>query len=136
VEELNLQKHVSFVGFRSSVTPFYHLAELIVLPSLYEGMPLVAIEAGAAGCAMVATSVDGILEVVVNGETGLLVEPNSPSALAEGILRLLGNPEEAVRMGRSARARMESLFDQERQVTDTAQLYRKCLLDRCSLLQQ
>ena len=126
VQERQLQNCVTFAGYQKRTAPFYHLAEFLILPSLYEGMPLAAIEAGAAGRAMIATSVDGTLEVVVHGETGLLVPPSSPTALAGGILRLLAAPEDAEKMGRAARSRIDRMFSLERQLGETSRLYFEC----------
>jgi glycosyltransferase involved in cell wall biosynthesis len=127
--DLGLQRHVVFAGYQSPIAPFYHLAEFVVLPSLYEGMPLTAIEAGAAGKALVATDVDGTGEVVLHGETGLLVPPRLPEALSEAICELLADPSAARAMGRAARARIEREFTLERQVACTSNVYRSACLN-------
>lgn len=121
-----LGRHVIFAGFNAEVAPFYHLAEFVVLPSLYEGMPLVAIEAAAAGKTVVATDVGGTREVVVAGCTGLLVPPGSAEALSGAILQLLADPENTQRMGRAARARMQRVFPVNRQIQLTSQIYQTC----------
>lgn len=125
VRSLELQDHVIFTGFQSDVRPFYQLPEFLVLPSLYEGMPLTAIEAGAASRALVATAVDGTTEVILDGETGLLVPPQSPPALATALLDLLGQPEKARHMGNAARHRVGTLFSLDRQVEQTSQFYQR-----------
>jgi glycosyltransferase involved in cell wall biosynthesis len=127
VSAAGLSGNVIFAGFTRGVAAFYRLAELVVLPSLYEGMPLVAIEAGAAQRALVATAVDGTREVIVPGQTGLLVPPHSPAALGQAISQLLGNPRLAQQMGQAGRARVEQLFSLDKQLESTAQIYRDCL---------
>lgn len=123
---LGVNKHVVFCGFQENVRLFYVLAEFLMLPSLYEGMPLTAIEAAAAGRALVATAVDGTCEVVVHGETGLLVEPRSPEALGRAMQELLDCPERAKAMGEAAGRRARELFSVERQVERTSQIYWNC----------
>jgi glycosyltransferase involved in cell wall biosynthesis len=127
VASAGLSDNVIFAGFSRQVSAFYSLAEFVVLPSRYEGLPLVAIEAGAAGRALVATAVDGTREVIVSGQTGLLAPPDLPALLGEAIAQLLENPARAQEMGRAARARVEQLFSLETQLQKTAQVYRECL---------
>lgn len=78
-------------------------ASVVAIPSRFEGMPLVALEAGLAARPVVATPVQGLGEVVVDGETGLLVPPEDPAALAAALTELLDDPDRAARMGRAAR---------------------------------
>jgi glycosyltransferase involved in cell wall biosynthesis len=104
------------------------LSDLVVLPSLYEGLPLVPIEAGALGKAVLATAVDGTREVVADGLTGRLVPPAQSEPLARAILELLQDPSERRRMGENARARAAELFSLERQLRETADLYGRLLV--------
>jgi len=73
--ELKLETNVTFAGYQSNPTAWLSIADFTVLPSLYEGLPLVAIESLAAGKAVIATAVDGSPEVVLHEKTGLLVPP-------------------------------------------------------------
>ncbi len=73
------------------------------MPSRFEGWGLAAVEASAAGKAVVATRIPGLADAVRDGETGILVEPESASALASGLRRLLEDPRERRRLGRSGR---------------------------------
>jgi glycosyltransferase involved in cell wall biosynthesis len=123
VAALGLERNVIFAGHRAGVALFYALADFVVLPSLYEGMPLVAIEAAAAGRALIATAVDGTMEVVVPGVTGMLVPKQSVEALADAIHDLLDHPLKAQALGRAARRRAETLFSVERQIQDTSRLF-------------
>jgi glycosyltransferase involved in cell wall biosynthesis len=105
-----LKEKVFFAGIRRDIPRLLEGADLFVLPSLFEGMPLSVLEAMAAGCTVVATAVDGTREVVLHETTGLLVPAGDPKALAESIVRLLGNPSYCARLARAARHRVESEF--------------------------
>jgi len=127
VVQLGLQKHVVFVGFQANIAAYYGVAEIVVLPSLFEGMPLVAIEAGAAARPIVASRVDGTGEVVIDGETGLLTHPAQSQALAAAIGALLKDKARARDMGAAARRHVELNFSLDRQISDTAALLRGAL---------
>lgn len=89
-------------------------AAALVVPSTYEGMPLVVLEAMAAGRPVVASRVSGIPEVVVDGETGWLVPAEDPPALADSLARLLADQAEGARRGAAGRARCAELYRPER----------------------
>jgi glycosyltransferase involved in cell wall biosynthesis len=98
---LGLNGRVRFVGTREDVPEFMTVADGYVMSSAWEGMPMVLLEAGAAGLPIVATRVGGNQEVVQEGVTGLLVPPSDPQALADGMVRLMALPESERRaMGR------------------------------------
>jgi glycosyltransferase involved in cell wall biosynthesis len=101
-----------------------------VLPSYFEGLPIAAIESLAMEKTMVATRVDGIPEVVVDGKTGLTVPPGNPDALAEAICRLLRDPGLRQRLGQAGRNWVKRGFGQEEQVRQTGKLYLRAL-GRC-----
>jgi glycosyltransferase involved in cell wall biosynthesis len=88
-------------------------ARALVVPSIYEGMPLVVLEAMAAGLPVVASRVSGIPEVVVDGETGWLVPPEDPAALAQALAQVYADPAEAARRGEAGRARVARLYRPE-----------------------
>jgi glycosyltransferase involved in cell wall biosynthesis len=115
---------VIFAGFRADVARVLDALDVACLPSLYEGMPLTAIEAAAMARPVVATAVDGTPEVVRDGRTGRLVPPADPPALARALLDLLRDPEGARRMGQAGRDWALLRFDLDRQVTATAHVYR------------
>ncbi len=119
-----------FAGFRADVPRLLDAVDVVALPSLYEGLPLTAIEAAAMARPLVATAVDGTPEVVRDGETGVLVPPADPPALARGLLAVLGDPERARRMGEAARALALERFDIRRQVESTAEVYRSVVYGR------
>jgi glycosyltransferase involved in cell wall biosynthesis len=120
---LGLEDSVRFLGYQSNVVDWVALADFTVLPSFWEGLPLVAIESLAAGRPVVATAVDGTSEVVIDGKTGLTVPPNDPERLAAAICRLLREPGLRERMGEAGRKWVIDHFSQERQVRETQELY-------------
>jgi len=105
--------------------------DLFVLSSETEGLSLTLLEAMAAGLPIVATAVGGNREVVVEGETGLLVPAKSPQALAHAIRCLLCDPARLLRMGRAARAQVEKEFDMRQVVVKYETLYRELLEKVC-----
>jgi glycosyltransferase involved in cell wall biosynthesis len=122
---LGLGAQVRFLGHRPDVPELLQAADVVVLPSLYEGLPLVAVEALAAGRPLVATRVDGTPEVVTDGETGLLVEPADASALAGAISRVLAAPAFGAQLGAAGRKFVAEHFTLERQIADTVGVYRE-----------
>lgn len=104
VGRLGLERNFILEGFRADVAAVLSMLDVVVLPSLTEGFPNVALEAMAVGRAIVASRVEGIQEIVVDDETGLLVPPADPEALAASIVRLLEQPTERARLAKGARA--------------------------------
>jgi glycosyltransferase involved in cell wall biosynthesis len=98
---LELHKHVSFLGPRSDLPDLYASFDIFVLPSLGEGMPLVVLEAMAAGRPVVATEVGAIPRVLRDGTLGLLVQPNDSGALKSALLELLQESEKRSFFGRA-----------------------------------
>ncbi len=125
--ELGLESQVRLLGFRDDVAGLLQGASVFVLSSLSEGISLTLLEAMACGLPVVATDVGGNREVVAHGETGLLVPPRSPQALAEGILSLIREPIRAAAMGAAGRRRVETLFAVEAMVSRYQALYREAL---------
>jgi glycosyltransferase involved in cell wall biosynthesis len=103
VRRLGLERNVIFEGFRTDVAAVLSMLDVVVLPSLTEGFPNVALEAMAVGRAIVASRVEGIEEIVAHERTGLLVSPANPRELAEAIVRLLEQPAERARLAGNAR---------------------------------
>jgi glycosyltransferase involved in cell wall biosynthesis len=102
-------------------------ADLFVLPTLADCMPLVILEAMASGLAVVATDVGAISEQVVHGETGLLVPPGDPSALARAVRTLLDDPDRRRTFGTAGRRRAEILFDGARNYRSLIDLMKRSL---------
>lgn len=124
---LGIASSVVFTGFRGDVPRLLDAVDVAVLPSLYEGMPLTAIEAAAMAKPVVATRVDGTPEVVTDGVTGRLVPPRDSAALAASIVALLRDLPAARRMGRAGRAAVLARFDLDAQIAATAAVYREAL---------
>jgi glycosyltransferase involved in cell wall biosynthesis len=122
-ERQQLQDAVRWVGFQPNVEDWLALATMTVLPSLFEGLPITAIESLAAGRPMVATAVDGTPEVVIDGQTGVLVPAGDAVRLAEGIVKLLRDEPMRQRLASSGRALVLNHFTHKKQVGQTQQLY-------------
>ena len=108
--DLKIWDAVRFTGWRDDISRLLCGMDVFCLPSLWEQFPFVVLEAMAMGRPVVATSVDGVPEAVVPGETGMLAPPENPEALASSIVNLLRNPELARRFGDAARRRVEERF--------------------------
>ena len=126
-KELRIENHVRFLGNIKDVPALLSRASIMVLPSLTEGISLTLLEAMAQGLPVVTTRVGGNPEVVVDGDTGLLVPPANPQALAQALLRLSRDSSEARSMGIAGRRRIERYFDVRRMVLDYESLYEKRL---------
>ncbi len=111
----NIEAHPGIVrtGFVRDVYPYYHVADMLVLPTLREGFPNVVLEAHAAGKAVVATRATGVVDAVADGVDGILVPIGDPAALAEAVALLLRDPALAARMGRAGRERVLRHFRQQ-----------------------
>lgn len=101
----------------------YRAADALLLPSAYEGLPLVALEAMQAGLPVVATRLPGLCEALDDGEQGWLVPVDAPGALAERCCALLDDPALRARMGRAGAARVRERFPLARMVREHAALY-------------
>ena len=128
--DLGLSDTVIFAGLRTDVPDILATMDLFVLPSLWEGMPNVVLEAMAAGLPVVATAVGGTPELVVDGETGLLVPPGDPRALALSSERLLRDPALRREMGRAGLERVKKSFTMRRMAEQTERLYEELLLEK------
>jgi glycosyltransferase involved in cell wall biosynthesis len=111
--KLGLAGVVQFVGQVDDVRTYLEQADVFLLSSDNEGLPLVLGEAMACGIPCIATNVGGNKEIVSHGETGLLIPSGSPEQLAEAIEYLLAHPEERRRMGDNARRRVQEHFNIE-----------------------
>jgi glycosyltransferase involved in cell wall biosynthesis len=121
--DLDLNESIVFTGTRFDVPELLAIANVFVLPTLSEGMPLTLLEALAAGVPTVMSRIGPIEEVIVEDENGILVPPRSPSALANGILRLLNYPEKAQAMGERGKALVNEKFSANRSAKALTSLY-------------
>lgn len=125
--QLGLAERTWFAGVRTDVPGILAALDLVVSSSQWEGMPNVIMEAMAAGKPVVATAVGGTPELVIPGETGFLVPPRDPEALAQACQKMMENPGQAVEMGRAGRSRIEKFFSIEKMVRDTEKIYQRLL---------
>ncbi len=120
---LGLGDRMILAGERTDALDWLSLFDVFVLPSLWEGLPLVLIEAAILGRPIVATDIDGSREIIRDGETGLLVPPADPKALAGAVLRLLDDPSLARRLGEASRKDIPPVYSLERMIAETERLY-------------
>ena len=125
--ELGVADAVRMPGRAGDVAEWLARAELLVHPARWEGFGLVLLEAMLAGVPAVASAVSAIPEVVAEGETGVLVPPDDPDALAQAIGALLTDTSLRSRLGTAARERARRVFSVERMARETAALYRRVL---------
>lgn len=119
--------HVEWFGHRDDAAEVLAMASIVCLPSYREGLPKVLIEAAACGRALIASDVPGCREVVVNGETGLVVPPRNVDALASAIRTLVTRPDLRDLYGTRARALAEAQFGIDAVVDRTLTLYERSL---------
>jgi glycosyltransferase involved in cell wall biosynthesis len=122
---LGLDGRVVFAGFREDATRLLAAADLYVLASLQEGMPVSLLEAMALGRPAVLTRVGSIPEVAVDGETACLVAPRDPAGLADAMVELLGDPPRRARMGEAARERARRRYGMAQMVAAVEDVYRQ-----------
>ena len=108
-----LARRIVLAGERSDVPEILSAFDIFVLPSLYEGLPTAIVEAMVCGIPVVATAVNAVSDVVVPGETGLLVPPHRPDLMADAVRYLLDRPAVAMRMADTARARLGERFGEQ-----------------------
>jgi glycosyltransferase involved in cell wall biosynthesis len=130
IEELRLGEVVRLAGERRDVPEVLAGADVFVLSSCSEGMPMSVLEAMAAGLPVVASRVGGVPELVVDGETGLLVATGSPEELAAALERLIAEPQLRQRLGAAGRARARQEFDPDSFRRAHVELYSRELTKR------
>ena len=116
VAKMGLEDHVTFFPFTREPVYVFEVLDILVLSSRYkEGLPNVLLEAAAMSLPLVSTKLAGVPEIVLESETGTMVEPGDVSGLADAVARLWADPEACRRMGRNGRRIMEQRFDKKRQ---------------------
>ncbi len=114
---------IRFLGWQDDASRWMQAFDIFLFPSLWEGFGLVLLEAMGAGLPVIASRVSAIPEIVVDGETGILVSPRDTAGLAEGLTKLIMDESMRRRMGRSGLARLVSHFSADRMVDETISLY-------------
>lgn len=126
---LELDRIVHFLGHREDVDHLLrHAIDVVVIPSEFEGMPNVAMEAMRAARPVIATRIPGMDELVVDGVTGTLIEPKQPFLLAKAMAALLMDRESRVRMGEAGRRRVFQQFSPSKMIADYVRLYEECVV--------
>lgn len=125
VTRCGLSEHVIFAGYRDDVEAIIAASDLLVMPSLREGFGDPVIEAMALRRPVIASRVGGIVEIVRDGETGLLVPPGDPGALARSVINLLREPQARERMGLRGQQVALRKFSVERLADGLARLYKE-----------
>ncbi|HEX9654876.1 MAG TPA: glycosyltransferase [bacterium] len=129
VHKHHLKEHFHLLGFRDDVKDLLKTFDIFVLPSLYEGLPNVVLEAMATGLPVVATAVDGTAELIVDNETGFLLPPKNPPELASKIVFLLDDAGRRKRFGVKGRERVELNYSLEKQVNSFQKLFEGYVLN-------
>ena len=124
IAKLGLEGEVFLPGYLDGASVMNSI-DVFVLPSLWEGFGLVLLEAMAAGKPIVASKVNAIPEIVIDGETGILVPSKDPEALANAIISMLRKPEHSIAMGQRGRERLAREFSIERMVRETEKIYER-----------
>ena len=125
MDQVGLARYVRLLGRRDDVPDLLAAADLFVLPSLFEGLPICLLEAMAAGLPVVATDIPGNDEVVVDGETGCLVPRGDADRMAAAIARVIGPGEFGRTFGAAGRERVKAMFDLDRMIRTYEESYRK-----------
>lgn len=128
--ELGVVSTVQFCGRISPAAEVMCGLDVVVMPSLEEGLPWVVLEALALGKPVVATNVGGIPEVITHGLHGLLVEPGDSGALARAVIHLLEDPQRASALAQAGQARVAQKFRASREAAEIHELYRSLLVSR------
>lgn len=121
--ELGIDDRVTFLGRRRDVPKLIAAADVVVLPSWYEGLPLAVLEAMAAGRPVIASRLPGVQEIITEGADGVLFEPGDPADLARAIGDVLTNPSEARRLGAAARQTVAGRFSAGAMGDQVGQVY-------------
>ncbi len=129
VERLGLSNSVKLPGKSDHIPSLLASADIFVLPSRWEGLPIALLEAMSAGLPCISTKVEGVDEVLVEGKHGLFVPVENPEMLAQAILQLLRHPETRSKMGEAAREHISTSYTVDRMCGQYLELMLKCLND-------
>ena len=123
IDQLQLNGRVHLTGNKNDPWKIYHSLDLFIMSSIYEGLGRSITEALSCGVPVVCTSVEGVPEIVRDNETGILVPPKDPSALATGIIKSLNDMDNARKMAEEGRKFVNENFDVKKMVDDIDTLY-------------
>ena len=125
IGRLGLKGRVLLVGRQENVQNIINISDVVVLPSTYDALPGVICEASAYGKPVVASGVGGIPEIIIDGETGLLIPPGNYQILSDALIQLLSDEKGAQKMGLAGRKYMEDNFDLTQIVYRVEAIYRE-----------
>lgn len=124
---LGIEKNIVFTGYRSDIERILKLSDIVVVPSLAEGLSRVILEAMASEKAVIATDVGGNSEAVVHNKTGMLVPPKNPNALSESLLMLISDRDKMKQMGKAGFLRVKEKFNVPHFIEETEKVFEECL---------
>lgn len=122
-QKWGLENYVLFLGERKDTPSLLALMDVFVLPSLWEGMPYVIMEAGALGRPVVATAVDGVKELIQNGKEGLLVPPGDAKSLSTALIQLIKKRDYGTQLGKNIQRKIRQEYDQTQMVKEVERVY-------------
>jgi len=126
-QQLGLSDYVIFTGFRTDIPEITAIFDIAILASFFEGLGRVLLEAMALSKPVIATRVGGIVDVVEDGKTGILIPPGDSTALAKAMIILLENGDLRIMMGRAGRAKIDSKFSAQTMVSQIKDVYEELL---------
>jgi glycosyltransferase involved in cell wall biosynthesis len=129
IEKLDIRKWVKMIGpvGHDETLDYYRKADIFCLPAIQDSSPQVILEAMASSLPVVSTKLMGIPEFIVNGESGVLVEPGNVQELSETLLQLLENEKRCRELSASSRKRIEQYFTWDYHVDRLVEIYREVM---------
>jgi glycosyltransferase involved in cell wall biosynthesis len=125
--DLNISEQVIFTGFRSDIHHLISAVDILVIPSLQEGFPMITLEGMAMAKPIVASKIEGIIEQIVHDESGYLIPPANPMAICKAVVELSHNRQFSIKLGYEARRRVEKQFTVQRMISETEKVYQSIL---------
>lgn len=121
--DLKIRDHILFTGQRTDIRDTLTALDIVVIPSVLEGFPIVTLEAMAMGKPIIATAIDGITEQIIDGREGILVPPRNTVSLTQAIINIASNPIFAESLGKAARKRVTTEFSVRQMIDSTIHVY-------------
>ncbi|HAJ27819.1 MAG TPA: hypothetical protein DCG53_11360 [Syntrophus sp. (in: bacteria)] len=120
---LNIRDSILFTGQRTDIRDILSALDVVVIPSVLEGFPIVTLEAMAMGKPIVATAIDGITEQIMDGREGILIPPRNTANLTQAIINIVSNPMLSDDLGKTARERVTAEFSVQQMIKATIHVY-------------
>jgi glycosyltransferase involved in cell wall biosynthesis len=121
--KLKVKDYLIFTGFRNDIKEILSAIDILVIPSLLEGFPMITLEGMAMSKPIIATRIEGITEQITDEETGLLVPSRDADALTKAINRLINDRDLALRLGMNSRQKVQKEFSVQKMVMETEKIY-------------